>query len=157
MTARKLMIRAVASIFVGFFSACADRHDGSRAQHPCTATIRGEVLFIGTRDCLAKLPPIHLSGIWVLGHEDSRFYESATTVPSKTDQDAWLEGNAENILEKSGIEWDGQTHAYKIEFIGTKSDVPGVYGHAGVFKRAVLVIKALSVKQILDEDLNSRS
>jgi hypothetical protein len=51
-------------------------------------------------------------------------------------------------MERRGDRFDGYMHAYRIEFMGTKSDALGVYGHGGMFRHGVLMQRLLKLEQI---------
>jgi hypothetical protein len=129
---------------------------GSTAQTPfqhndrCEVEAKGQRLFVGTGDCLRQLPKRRMSGVWVLGHERSVFYEgkdSASQLPSGSYSDVWLTANPSKILAMHGLQFDGETHAYRVEFVGTLSDAPGLYGN-GMWKRGALVLQMLNLEEI---------
>jgi len=117
-------------------------------EQSCNVSIRGETLFIGKPACMRKLPPRRMSGLWVLGHEHSVFYENALALPSESNDDVWLHAEPYNALRQYGVEYDGKTHVYKIDFIGTRSDAAGVYGHGGVYKRGALLLRVISLEEV---------
>lgn len=129
-------------------SACGHQRKSAEYQQSCTNEVAGETMFIGSPACMKRLPPQHLTGLWVLGLENSRFYENTDVLPAQSSKDVWLEGDAPQILKEHGLRFDGSTHAYRIDFIGTKSDVPGTYGHNGVFKRGAMILRVISLKKL---------
>lgn len=91
-----------------------------------------------------------MSGVWVLGNEYSVFYEgrhSAVQLPSGSYSDVWLTADTSKILASHGLQIDGETHAYRVEFVGTRSDAPGVYGN-GMWKRGALILQVLKLEEI---------
>lgn len=119
-------------------------------EEACEVEVDGKKLFVGTPECLRQLPKRRMSGVWVLGHEHSVFYEgtrSATDI-RRSDSDRWLEVEPSEILPAYGLQFDAKTHAYRIEFIGTRSDAPGVYGHFGQYSRGALVLQMLTLEEI---------
>ena len=129
-------------------TSCNEQH-----QSNCVVEREGRRMFLGTDQCLERLPQQRLSGVWVLGHEYSVFYEGATgyvpvkPIPKSASEDVWLTANANAILADQGIQYDGQTHQYLVEFIGTMSKEPGFYGD-GLYSRGAIVIKMLRLRQI---------
>lgn len=126
-----------------------------QSRQACVATVDGEKLFIGEPRCLSKLPQRRMSGLWVLGLEHSIFHEDAKELPSESYADTWLEADVEKILRPHGLHFDGKDRVFKVDFIGTKSDAPGVYGHAGSFQRGAMVLRMISLDEVTGE-LQSR-
>lgn len=128
----------------------SNAHAPAQHKDDCELELNGQRQFVGTADCLARLPKRHMSGVWVLGHEYSVFYEgkdSASQLPNGSYSDVWLETNASKILAMRGLQFDGETHAYRVEFVGTRSDAPGFYGD-GMWKRGALVLQMLKLDEI---------
>lgn len=136
------LVLAILSMLPG----CKSESLADRSQKRCVFQAKGESLFVGKVDCLKKLKPVRMSGLWVLGHEYSVFYENASKLPPESDADAWLEADPSDVLRPFGFKFDGRTQVYKVDFIGTKSDAKGIYGYAGTYKRGALVLRMLSVK-----------
>lgn len=87
----------------------------------------------------------------MLGHEYSVFYEDRDDVsqlPSRSYSDTWLQADPSKVLQSYGIKFDGKTRAYRIVFIGTKSDAPGLYGHFGAYSQGALVLRMLKLEQV---------
>ena len=88
--------------------------------------------------------------------ENSVFYEGASDVPAKAGDnnpryhhaDVWLDLDPDDLLDRQGYHFDGHTDAYRIQFIGTKLDVPEVYGHGGMFHHGVLMQRMLSIREL---------
>lgn len=124
----------------------------------CEVVIDGNELFVGTEQCLRKLEPKRLGGIWVLGHEYSTFYDgNMDRIPAPTYDDTWLLSDRSETLRQYGLAFDGKTRAYRVEFIGTVADRPGLYGHFGRYKNGALVLKMLSLQRLPDSWLAPRS
>lgn len=142
----------LAIVVVGF-GACTKESQPSRAPERCYVHQDGQKLFMGTADCLKTLPARRMHGVWVLGHEYSAFYEgSEAPVPVRSPEghsgrEVWLEVDVETTLRRFGKKFDGKTRQYEVDFIGTKSDVPGYYGD-GLFKRGALVLKMMSLQEL---------
>lgn len=129
-------------------------------RQPCTVEQGGQTWFIGSGKCMLTLPEMRMSGVWVVGHESSIFYPDASLIPQEAgnpekpgDEAAkvWLSteptGVAE-LLQQHGFKFDGNPHAFRVDFVGTKSDQHGVYGYAGVFRHGVLVKRIISIHEI---------
>lgn len=117
----------------------------------CQVEVGTKRLFVGTPECHGQLPKRRMSGVWVLGHEYSVFYEGeddAPELPSRGYSETWLEVDPSKVLQPYGIEFDGETHAYRVNFIGTSSDAPGIYGHWGAYSRGALVLNMIELKEI---------
>lgn len=128
----------------------SNAHAPAQHKDACELELNGQSQFVGTADCLAGLPKRHMSGVWVLGPEYSVFYEGkdpASQLPNGSYSDVWLEANASKILAMHGLQFDGNAHAYHVEFVGTRSDAPGFYGN-GMWKRGALVLRMLSLDEI---------
>lgn len=130
---------------------CRDASTRTQSPQSCIVNIKGQSLFVGEPACLRKLPPKRMSGLWILGHENSVFYEGATTVPRQSRNEVWLEAEPYEALRPYGVEFDGETRVYKIDFIGTKSDAPGVYGHFGMFRRGALLLRIINLKDVTEQ------
>jgi hypothetical protein len=122
----------------------------SQQKDRCEVEAKGQSLFVGTAGCLRQLPKRRMSGVWLLGHEYSAFYEgrnSAAQLPRGSYSDVWLTADPAKILATQGLRFDGETRAYRVEFVGTRSDAPGVYGN-GMWKRGALVLQVLKLEEI---------
>ena len=113
----------------------------------CWVKVGSRMMFTGTKECMEQLPHRRISGVWVVGPEVSVLYEGASQVPSTSNGDVWLEADVERILAKHGVKFTGQTQAFRVDFIGTTSSAPGVYGHFGQFNRGALVLKMLHLEK----------
>jgi hypothetical protein len=145
------LLRAATIALVMLCAGCGSNMQ-TRSQYNgrCEVELKGQRLFVGTADCLSQLPKRRMSGVWVLGHEHSVFYEgkdSAAQLASGSYSDVWLMANPSKILAMQGLQFDGETHVYRIEFVGTRSDAPGLYGN-GMWKRGALVLQMLKLQEI---------
>lgn len=133
----------------------SEKHSGTPLDD-CHQMIGAEIWFIGNPECMRRLPKARMSGVWVRDLEYSVFYEGASHVPGKAGEnnphndqaDVWLDLDPDDLLDRQGYRFDGHSHAYRVEFIGTKSDVHGVYGHFGAFRHGVLMQRLLSIREI---------
>jgi hypothetical protein len=142
-------------LLIASATACGSSVSATKNDN-CHAIVGGKVYFVGTPKCLRELPLRRMSGIWVLGMEHSVFYEGLRRPPPESSADnaktlgneVWLEQDPPDLLERHGYRFDGTTHAYRVEFIGTRSNALGVYGHGGMFGRGALMIRLLGIEEI---------
>jgi hypothetical protein len=149
MTLRKLAPLAAFSLVIALLASCGSPSKPKRSANDCVTEIAGQKLFVGNATCMKTLPARRMAGIWVLGPEYSVFHEGAGSNESSTPgNEVWLEVDPEKVLAANGLTFDGRSHKYKIEFIGTKSDAPGAYGHMGQFKRGAFVTRVIHLTEI---------
>jgi hypothetical protein len=137
-------------------SACGRARDNqsraAAAQNACWMGAGKHREFIGTPQCMRQLPQRRMKGVWVSGFENSVFFEGATRAPEwhpgMPQPDVWFQTYPDDAIDRFGFKFDGTTRALLIDFIGTKSDAPGLYGHFGMFRHGVLATRILSVREI---------
>ena len=132
-----------------------EKQAGAPLDH-CHQMIGAEIWFTGSRECMRRLPQRRMAGVWVRDLEYSVFYEGASGVPTTAGENnprkdrtaTWLDLDRDDLLDSRGYRFDGNHHAYRVEFIGTRSDAPGVYGHFGAFRHGALMRRLLSIREV---------
>jgi hypothetical protein len=108
--------------------------------------------FVGSPECMRQLPQRRMRGVWVRAFEYSVFFEGATRVPpgdfEPTETHTWFDTYPDDAMDRFGFKFDGKAHAFLIDFIGTKSKAPGLYGHFGAYPHGALATHILSVREI---------
>jgi hypothetical protein len=107
----------------------------------------GKTLFLGTRECLSKLPEERLSGFWLKGYEYSVFFKDFEDFSGKNmDKAYWLNFDASFDGKLNEYQNPNSPALYKISFIGSVSRQEGYYGsgfedvHGGVLVKSILEI-----------------
>jgi hypothetical protein len=115
----------------------------------CTLRIGGENYFNGNFRCLASLPQEEISGYWVSGFEYSVFYPNRQTIKRGPDSEApWLSlSDQAEAAVKSKIRGD-EWQVFAVRFIGTKAGMRGIYGHQGMSKSGILMVRVIEIKEI---------
>ena len=102
-------------------------------------------------DCIELLPPVRMSGVWVLGFEESSFIPGASAVPAPSDRirfRIFLEADRP-LSERLSQRWDSTPAAASlaIEFIGRRSKHPGAY-YTGEGDHVVVLDRLISVRYL---------
>ena len=145
---RKHLLRCVSVPLLVLVVACTAKDSARQNADPCILVSEHQKFLVGDPDCLRKFPQKRMAGLWELGYEHSVFYENAAFLPKPSDEDVWLEAEPYARWKAYGVNFDGKTHIYRIEFIGTNPDVPGFYGHAGMYKRGALLLKIIQATEL---------
>jgi hypothetical protein len=124
---------------------------GGRFGLPCMERVHDATgdydTFIGNEACYRFMPARRMQGIWISEFEGSIFLPGATS--SKVEPDAlsriWLEPHTP---PPAPFKRDGESHVYRIEFVGRESLYPGSYGHMGMSRDLVLVERFLKLSEI---------
>ena len=99
---------------------------------------------IPDRECYRFNAPKRMRGTWFDDFESSAFYpEGSTIAPNGT----WLKDDPE--LSVFSFHRGGPTNkTYAIDFIGSKTSVPGSYGHMGASREMVLAERLISLREV---------
>jgi hypothetical protein len=121
------------------------------APEQCEVVSRGRRLFIGTVDCMRERPKKDIRGYWVSDHEGSAYFRTLAEAKAAGDLD-----RATSLLidpaETPGLlvySSPPRRRVFKIHFIGTQADAPGVYG-TGTNAGAVLVQKLIELNEVTE-------
>lgn len=119
------------------------------APKSCEIVEQGQRLFLGNLACMRGRPKKDISGYWVPGYESSAFFKTLAEAKAAGELD-----RATNLLfdpnETPGLlfyTWPQKRRIFKIHFIGTEADEPGLYG-TGTGADAVLVQKLLELNEV---------
>lgn len=117
-------------------------------QSQCYEIVGSTKLFMGSQECLMRLPQEEVHGYWVSDHEYSVFYSRRELILPSHDKSAiWLEFSNEVRTEIDRFLVKGTRQIFEIRFIGSVSRVPGLYG-SGDFVGGAIVKRVLDIKEI---------
>lgn len=133
-----------------FLQSCSTPNENaSEESRSCYQLVDGKALFLGTAECLGQLREQRFSGYLAYRFEESIFYESLNDAlrDRQTRAETWidLDEKSREVVETPYL--SGRRY-YKVEFIGTISLKPGLYGHMGQFTSGILVKKMIAIEPV---------
>lgn len=130
---------AVMSLLLYSLTGCDDGQNVS-LDKKCLSE-NGET-FLGTPECIAQFEDRRISGYWVVGLEYSLLYQDMDDVVDGEESEAFslqfLGIPSENIRR---ILVSPRLNVYNVSFIGSKSDLPGIYAEGFPDLRGGVVVK----------------
>lgn len=142
-----LLAVAVAPALCTSATATAEHHKASTPAG-CNFQHGGKMLFLGSAECFKTVPVTRMRGLWVIGLEESIFFEGKSALPPKSAGAVWLDVDVAQAIRPTGVHVDGQRHRFIIVFNGRKGPTPGIYGHMGQYESGIYIEKILSIKAI---------
>ena len=100
------------------------------------------------RECFPMQERKRWTGLWYDYFESSTFCtEVMSKCPSETGNDLiWLTFADENKATRPSRYAQGKV--YKVDFIGRRTQLPGAFGHYGIWKHEIVVEDVISIKQV---------
>lgn len=96
-------------------------------------------------ECYAMTPPQLWKGVWLREFEGMRFCPApAKGCRNEPGPSIWLD-----LPEVEGKSWPPRR--YEIEFIGRRTQHPGMFGHMGLSDHEMIVDKLISLKLLSDD------
>jgi hypothetical protein len=117
----------VASILSLFLSAC-EQSSETKINDNCFYKLKKSSGFLGSTDCIAKFKREKFIGYWSVGFEYSMFfYKKEDAIRYRESKSFALNFLHDPDPEISNIMSSPRITTYKVSFIGSKSDLPGIY------------------------------
>jgi hypothetical protein len=99
------------------------------------------------RECFRSFPKQTISGYWVAALEASQFYTDRTSALAVSGSDVWLELSPEVRASMTSTSEPG-AQVFEVRFEGRRPELPGPFGHFGMYGRLVYVERFLQLSKI---------
>lgn len=106
--------------------------------------------FVGKFKCMPYSPPQHLTGVWVVGLESSKFFPNGSSYDETLgcSEKIWLDTDEPVPPEITEAGQGAGTRAYGIDFIGRRSLCEFGYGHFGQSPNEVVAQRIVKLRPL---------